>query len=196
MLDLSQFANDVLANSGSEVSPTSYANGVGSGGAGVSGVGSAVGAISGVYGAWQKGQSVKTAAKYNSVIAQAQASMIESQAILQDAFADLEIRNYRKKADSLVATQGAIFAKSGVSLSSGSPALVMSKTIANTEQDVMIMEMNKRINHINTGLALFQKDQEVRAYKSQGKVAQLQAGSEMAQSVGNSAMSYALKYGK
>lgn len=196
MLDLNQFSSSILSNSGGNVSPTSYGNDVGAGGSGLAKMAFGVDAIAGLAGSYMKGKAAKDAAKYNSMILQAQESIVESNAIIQDAYADLEIRRYRKKADSLLSTQQAMFAKSNVAINSGSPALVMANTIAQSEQDVMIMEMNKRLNRLNTGLQEFSLQQQQRAEKTKGKVAELNSYSEMADSVSKAATTYALKYGK
>jgi len=87
-------------------------------------------------------QRTKNAYKFNR-------GMMEIQGRVIRLAADEEIKNIRAKAQSLVSTQQALYAKAGVALT-GSPLEVMFDTIKNAELDAIFTGINADLGIMST----------------------------------------------
>jgi hypothetical protein len=84
-------------------------------------------------------QRTKNTYKFNAEMAKLQGRM-------NKLSANIEIRNIRKKANSLLSSQRAGFAKSGMDVSEGTPITVMQKSQEEAELDVIYAEISRDYN--------------------------------------------------
>ena len=84
-------------------------------------------------------QRTKNTYKFNAEMAKLQGRM-------NKLSANIEIRNIRKKANSLLSSQRAAFAKSGVDVREGTPIEVMQKSQEEAELDVIYAEISRDYN--------------------------------------------------
>ena len=89
-----------------------------------------IGSLISAKGSRDQGIAQSTAYKYNAAIN-------EQNAIAARTKADYEEKETRQKAQKLMSTQRALYAKAGVDLSSGSPLLVLADTAAEAEEDAL-----------------------------------------------------------
>ena len=117
---------------GSQTASTAGLSGGGGGyGAAAGGVLSGVTSIAN---AWINASAVKNTAKFNSTMSDLQGRVVRLSA-------NEQIKDIRKKAQSLFSTQQAMYAKAGVSLT-GSPAAVMLNSLKEAELDEIYTNIN------------------------------------------------------
>jgi hypothetical protein len=105
-------------------------------------------------------QRIKNAYSFNAKMAELQGRMIRLSA-------DIEIKNIRKKAQSLFSTQRASYAKAGLSFE-GSPSEVMAHSLKESELDAIYADISATYN---VGLQNTQSD----IYKIEGNNAKYDA---------------------
>jgi hypothetical protein len=103
---------------------------------------------------------VKNTFKFNQAMAQLQGRMTR-------LAADVEIKNIRKKAQSLFSSQRAAYAKAGVKME-GSPAVVMANSLKEAELDAIYADISATYN---VGLT----ETQAGIYQMQGQSAQIDA---------------------
>jgi len=113
---------------------------------------------------------VKNTYKFNAAMAQLQGRMTR-------LAADVEIKNIRKKAQSLFSSQRAAYAKAGVKME-GSPAVVMANSLKEAELDAIYADISATYN---VGLT----ETQAGIYRMQGQSAQIDAWTNAFQSILN-----------
>jgi len=96
---------------------------------------SAVGGIFGAFGQAKEGQQINQANQYNAQIAEQEAGVVRQNAVLNEY-------RQRKSLTQNVGAMTAAYAKSGVSVSTGSPLDVIADSISNAELDISISKYN------------------------------------------------------
>ena len=113
-------------------------SGIGKGGAGLV-ASTVISGLSDITTGIINAQRTKNTFKFNSALAKLQGRM-------NKLSANIEIRNIRKKANSLLSSQRAAFAKSGMDVREGTPIAVMQKSQEEAELDVIYAEISRDYN--------------------------------------------------
>jgi hypothetical protein len=151
------FGGNTINSYSNQVTPTSSGAGSGSGAGGGMIASGVISGLSEIYSSMINAKRLKDISSFNSGMAALQKRVARLSA-------DTEIRNIRKKAQSLFSTQRAVTARSGLSMS-GSPALVameslkeagISEIYANINADLGIstIDTQNEINRMNTKQAI------------------------------------------
>jgi len=141
--------------------------------------GGVISGLAGIATGFINANRMKNTYKFNASMAQLQGDFNAGMAGLQGRMtrlsADIEIKNIRKKAQTLFSFQRAAYAKAGVKTMEGSPAEVMMDSLRESELDVIYANIsadyNVSLNKTQAGIYKTEAQTQADIYGMEGKSA-------------------------